>query len=196
MGARVIRNRDLWVARQKRVSRKESATIATIIAAVGVPLILAYVLVAADMRNDLSELKPTAASGAAALIGWPDLNPGYDRPAQTRWPSGTRVRMLGYMMDGYQPVPEGAKAGMFILMPEAGHFLHPAHRIPGEMVEVWPARPLPFQYRRLVWVWGPLRRVAHEAASGSPRRDTALFAMRDAEVRAADNADIARWFIP
>jgi hypothetical protein len=158
---------------------------------VGLPLILAYVLVAADMRNDLSELKPAADSGDTALIGWPDLNPGYDRPAQTRWPSRTRVRILGYMMDGYKPVPDGAKAGMFILMPEAGHFLHPAHRIPEKMVEVWPVTPLPFQYRRLVWVWGLLGRV-----SGVPRRDSALFAMSGAEIRPADNTAIARWFIP
>jgi hypothetical protein len=178
------------------VSRRESGTIAAIVAAVGLPLILAYVLVAADMRDDLSELKPAAVSGDAALIGWPDLNPGYDRPAQTRWPAGTRVRMLGYMMDGYRSVPEGAEAGMFILMPEAGHFLHPAHRIPEEMVEVRPVRPLAFQSRRLVWVWGLLGRVTREAKSGMPRREAALFAMSDAEVRPADNIEIARWFIP
>ena len=62
----------------------ESRTIAAIVAAVGLPLILAYLLVAADMRNDLSELKPTAVSGDTALIGWPDLNPAYDRPVETR----------------------------------------------------------------------------------------------------------------
>lgn len=94
------------------------------------------------------------------------------------------------MMDVYRPVPDGAKAGMFILMPEAGHFLHPAHRIPEEMVEVSPVRPLPFQYRRLVWVWGLLGRVTREAESGAARRETALFAMSDAEVRPADNTDI------
>ncbi len=60
MGARIIRSRDLWTAGQKRVARRESGTIATIIAAVGLPLMLAYLLVAADMRNDLSELKPAA----------------------------------------------------------------------------------------------------------------------------------------
>lgn len=65
------------------MSRSESRTIAAIVAAVGLLLILAYLLVAADMRNDLSELKPTV-SGDTALIGWPDLNPAYDRPVETR----------------------------------------------------------------------------------------------------------------
>ena len=32
------------------------------------------------------------------------------------------------MMDGYRPSRDGEQVSMFILLPEAGQFLHPAHR--------------------------------------------------------------------
>ncbi len=80
---------------------------------------------------------------------------------------------------------------MFVLMPEAGHFLHPAHRIPEEMVEVWLNRPAWFKYRRLVWVSGVLART-----SNSPKSDKALFAMYNALIMPAADAEIARWFTP
>ena len=80
---------------------------------------------------------------------------------------------------------------MFVLMPEAGHFLHPAHRIPEEMVEVWLNRPVWFKYRRLVWVSGTLTRT-----SNSPNSDKALFAMHNALITPAADPEIARWFTP
>src|SRR5437868_1545894 len=71
VGARLIRKRASSAAR----SRAESRVLAMIIAAVGLPLFLAYVLVAADMRSDLSDLKPAQASldQSMALVGWPGL---------------------------------------------------------------------------------------------------------------------------
>ena len=96
--------------------------------------------------------------------------------------------MLGYMMDGYRPVPDGAPVAMFVLMPEAGHLFHPAHRIPDEMVEVWLAEGASVAYkdRDMVWVEGLLRRSEGRAA----------YAMTNAFVARADERAIAQWFAP
>ncbi len=99
--------------------------------------------------------------------------------------------MIGYMMDGYQPSPDGSLVDMFVLLPEAGQFLHPAHRIPNQMVEVRPRRPIPFQNRRLVWVRGSLNRTA-----GTPGAEKADWAISDAEVEPAEPRDISKWFEP
>lgn len=145
---------------------------------------------AADIRTDLSELRPAKGPGdpSGMLIGWPDLE------EYARHPVGepdARVRMLGYMMDGYQTYPDGAQLQMFILMPEAGQFLHPAHRVPNEMVEVWLGQPVPFKFRALVWVSGILQRTGN-----SPRDEKASWAMRDAETERAEQREITRWFAP
>jgi hypothetical protein len=119
---------------------------------VGLPLLLACLLVGEDTRSDLSDLKPVPAlsNQSQTVIGWGDLDPRDGHPVQTRWPPYPLVKMLGYMMDGYKPSSEDAPVNLFILMPEAGHFLHPAHRIPEEMVEIQLTRPEQFKYRRLV----------------------------------------------
>ena len=162
----------------------------------GLPVILAYVLVAEDMRTDLSELKPGQAmvDQTTALIGWPDLETSDGLPIsleESRWHSQPRVRMLGYMMDGYKASRDGERVEMFILLPEAGQFLHPAHRIPDQMVETWLSNPAPFTYRRLVWTSGILARTP-----GRRHSDKALYAMKDASVEPATESDITRWFTP
>jgi hypothetical protein len=172
-----------------------------IIAAVGLPLILAYILVAADMRSDLSDLKPAQASldQPTALVGWPGLEAAdtekrAGRPIsveEARWRSQPRVRMLGYMMDGYTPSRDGSPVEMFILLPDAGQFLHPAHRIPNQMVEIWLTHPAPFVYRRLVWVSGALARTSRR-----PDFEKASYAMKDAVVEPAIEREITRWFTP
>jgi hypothetical protein len=195
MGARVIRKRGASAARHKA----ESRAIASIIAAVGLPVMLAYILVAADMRSDLSGLKPAqaVADTRTALIGWPeletaDLGKRSSGPASFDIARGRpRARMLGYMMDAYKPSRDGERVEMFVLLPEAGQFLHPAHRIPDQMVEVWLTRPAPFTYRRLVWASGVLTRTP-----GRRDSDKALYAMADSIIENADDHDIARWFRP
>lgn len=193
VGARFIRKRG--TAAVLRIRRKEEFRVfVMIIAGLGLPLTLAYILVAADMRSDLSDLKPTQAliDETTALIGWPELETQDGRPIsveQASWHAKRRVRMLGYMMDGYNPSRDDVRVEMFILMPDAGHLLHPAHRIPTEMVEVWLKRPTPFKFRRLVWVSG-----VFVGTPGRPDTDKASYAMTDAEVESAAESDITRWF--
>jgi hypothetical protein len=103
------------------------------------------------------------------------------------------VRMLGYMMDGYHPVRDGTYVKMFVLMPEAGQLLHPAHRLRDEMVEVWLAggQSIPYMDRNLVWVEGKLQRIRQKARDG-----LASYAIREAAIERAPDRDIMRWFAP
>ena len=179
MGARVIRKPDIPARR-----KKQTLIMWAIMAAVGSPIFLAYILVAMDMRADLSELKPArhASENGVVPVGWEDLG-------QRSVPG--RVRMIGYMMDGYSRRTQSRAVDMFVLLPEAGHFLHPAHRVPNQMVEVWPNHLVHFEERELVWVEGTLNRTIGRHAD-----DTAAWAMGDAEVIAAAPREIATWFQP
>jgi hypothetical protein len=184
VGARVIRKSDSALNAKKARRKKERLTLWAIIAVIAFPLFLGYILVAADIRSDLSELKPAKLLDDAgfAPMGWPELEGSVtERP----------VRMIGYMMDGYRSYPGGVNVDMFVLLPEAGQFLHPAHRIPNQMVEVWPRRPVLFRNRQLVWAMGRLNRTMGKAGE-----EKAAWAMGDAEVRPAEPRDIAKWFEP
>jgi len=152
--------------------------------------------VALDMREDLSELSSSGRmdNWGAVPVGWPELE-GRRGPvtsvASVRWDGQRRVRMIGYMMDGYRATRDGAHVDLFILLSEAGQFMHPAHRIPNQMVEVRPRRPVVFQYRELVWASGTLTRTI-----GSSAGEKAAYAMSDADVDPAKEPDIAKWFHP
>jgi hypothetical protein len=190
MGGRIIEKPDLRTAR-----KNEARAIATICAAIMGPMLLTYLLIAADMRSDLSGLKsrPADARGGAVLVGWKDLEMSDEagRKQRTAELPGGRARMLGYMMDGYQTVQDGTAVRMFILMPEAGQLLHPAHRIPDEMVEVWldGGRSVPYTDRKLVWVEGNLRKIRQKTTGGH-----ACYAIGEATVEHASERDITRWF--
>jgi hypothetical protein len=192
MGTRVIVKRGPSPARRSN----ERRVCATIIVAISLPMVLAFLLVAFDMRTDLSDLKPSRplADKETALIGWQELGTGNGRArpaAAQRWSALPRARMLGYMMDGYQPSQEGSPVTMFILLPEAGQFLHPAHRVPDQMVEIRLTQAVPFQYRRLVWASGVMTSM-----TDLKQREKALYAMQDASMEPAAQLDIADWFRP
>jgi hypothetical protein len=192
VGARTIRKRDLSADR-----RRDARAIALVFAAILGPLLLTYLLIAADMRSDLSELKPwhAVAEGGVRIVGWADLAADGTSRADKRAVhlANSPVRMLGYMMDWYRPVREGTPVSMFILMPEAGHLLHPAHRIPSQMVEIRLAsgHSIPYRDRRLIWVTGLL-----ENTGGTVNGEHAVYAMTGASTAFAEDRDIARWFVP
>ena len=210
MGTRVIKTRGISAAQ----GRRESRALATILCAVVLPLALAFVLVALNMRSDLSDLMPAEAlpDGAAVLIGWQDLEIPEGKTVsleQTRSQPDRRVRMLGYMMEGYmmqghgmdrrKPSQDGVPVRMFVLMPEAGHILHPAHRIPDQMVEVWLNSPVPFRFRSLVWSTGSLVRTRASEGRQNERLhgwqdEKPMYAMANADVQPAVESDITLWF--
>jgi hypothetical protein len=174
--------------RRKTDRKGETTTLALVLAAIVGPMFLTGALIAIDMRTDLSGLKarPGADADGFRAVGWGELEalaPGQRMPA----------RMLGYMMDGYKPAPDGTPVETFMLMPDAGHLLHPAHREPEDMVEVWMPLDSPVRYsdRRLIWVSGMLRRK-----EAKPREGVAAFTLSDAEVRFAAERQIRDWFVP
>jgi hypothetical protein len=81
---------------------------------------------------------------------------------------GSVVAMVGYMMDGFQPVPELTRVTSFTLMPEAGTWIHAAHREPDEMVEVTMASDsrVPYTDRKLVSVTGRFRHLRSKLRYG------------------------------
>ncbi len=74
-------------------------------------------------------------------------------------------------------------------MPDAGHLLHPAHRDPDRMVEIWLSRRRRFSNRKLVWVSGVLARTPDPN-----KRDRAWYELQDAMVSDAADREIASWF--
>jgi hypothetical protein len=191
MGTRTIRRRDSGARR-----KQETLTLWKILAVLTVPLVITCILMARDIRSDLSALTPTETTGSASpvWIGWPDLKLRYARStldASGIVESTRQVRMIGYMMDGYRPSRDGSQTDIFVLLPEAGQFLHPAHRTPNQMVEVHPRHTVLFRYRDLVWVSGMLKLNRTIGNSGG---EMAAYAMSGAEVNSATEQDIRDWF--
>lgn len=188
MGARTIRS-----AATAQRNRRERRVLLTIGISVIGPLLLAGYLVSLDLRPDLSDL--SARKGNVGIVAWPDLMVGADlrrSKARPRLPdSSTKVRMMGYMMDGERSVPDGALVSSFILMSDAGQLFHPAHLEPSHMVNVSLEHPVAFQYRKLVSVSGYLRRI-----NNRPRYGESAWQMVNADLQPASSNLILDWFEP
>lgn len=170
---------------------------ALIFAGIGVPMFAGYYFIARDSRPDFSDYKPQAisATDGTLLLSWSSLrqDPWYsNQPSKPIPSSGSVISMVGYMMDGYEFTRDGSTTNMFILMPNSGHIMHPAHRIPDEMVEVWPQQGrIVFESRKLVWVTGQI--VKRDVSMQGER---ALYALEKASVAPAGFDEVKRWFKP
>jgi len=197
VGAHVIKRSSLARADQKR--RNEQRTLAGLLVAIIVTLSLVYLLVSADLRQDLSEANPRSGAevDGAPIFGWRPLAVEIPAEAQTlrqHGPAdGTSVSMLGYMMDGCRVVRKGAQVTEFTLMPDAGSWVHAAHRDPDEMVEVrlMSGTRVPYMDRRLVWVTGRFHHIRSVMRYGE-----ALYRIDGARVREASAKALAQWFSP
>jgi hypothetical protein len=165
--------------------KREKLTFWSIAAAIVLPVILAAALVAMDMRADLSQLKSTGLvdDRGAVPVAWPDLRDHGDFPG--------RVRILGYMVHEQMPIRDGERVDIFLLLPEAGHFLRQPRRTPNQTVVVWSSYPVFFRNRELVWASGTLSRAIRRSGKDQPE-----WAMTFAEVSPAADRDIGRWLRP
>jgi hypothetical protein len=127
-------------------------------------------------------VKPGTLGAEIRIIDWSDLS----ATTQSR-----RVRLLGYMMDTDTVIPSRKKVSEFVLMPDAGTALHPAHREPDAMIliELLHGTITEFQHRQLVWAEGFLSPSACSNCDGE-----AAHVLREAHVTSADKGDIRKFF--
>ena len=126
------------------------------------------------------------------ILNWPELERSRQHVLQ-QGPvfSGASVQALGYMMEGDRPVRAGDWIDDFVLLPDAGSFLHSAHQFGDHMITVHltAGGHIQFSPRSLVWVRGTLRAPTGDAAGTRPLYDLEL-----ARAAPATKTDIQRYF--
>lgn len=158
-----------------------------------VPTIGIVAVIAATTRPDLSDLTPIADPAGYSLLSWPTLlrDRAHTLHAESPVYAGAAVRALGYMMDGDRPARTNEPVSDFVLLPDAGNPLHPAHRFGDQMIAVHlnSAARVRFSAGALVWVWGTLRFLPGDPAGALP-----LYALEAFRVEPAQTEEIARYF--
>ena len=178
----------------KERKRAHRRTLALIVTIASVPLLGTILAVVSTTKPELSELVPSSKQvDGYIVLNWVELLQMHRNelnPASAEL-SGAAVRALGYLADGDKPIHTGDLVQDFVLLPEAGNLLYPAHRFGDQMIHVYLTESdrIPFSPRRLVWVWGTFR-----ASRGDPSGPTPLYSLEGAQAQAAERADIARYF--
>jgi len=177
------------------VSRRDNIRALVLIAVVaGVPILGTIYVTASTSEPDLSDLTPISdRAGNSVVLNWSTLLQDQAHGLNTGMviPSGVEVQALGYMMGSDRSTGQDQWVHDFVLLPEAGNLLHPAHRIRDQMIAVHldDGTRIQFAPRTLVWVWGNLR-----ASEGLGPRSEALYVLDRARAKPADRADIRRYF--
>jgi hypothetical protein len=141
--------------------------------------------VVSTTEPDLSDLTPIGQPpGQYELLNWFALRHG-------RLSRQAAVLALGYMVENDRSPHTGELVRDFVLLPEAGNILHPAHRIPDEMIAVHlrESGQIQFSPRRLVWVWGTFR-----VSPGDPAGLQPLYHLDQARAQLADKSEIPKYF--
>jgi hypothetical protein len=175
-------------------NRAHRRTLALIVTIASVPLLGTIFAVVSTTKPELSELVSSSRQvDGYIVLNWVELLQMHRNelnPASAEL-SGAAIRALGYMADGDKPIHTGDLIQDFVLLPEAGNLLDPAHRFGDQMIHVHlnEGDRMRFSARRLVWVWGTFR-----ASRGDPSGPTPLYSLEGARAYGADRADIARYF--
>jgi len=177
---------------QDRAARQALRTLVLPLCLICLAAIIPALLTMRAPSPDLSELTPKVGRvEGCVLVAWYDLERGH-RALKTGEPStGTAMRVLGYMMEGDRPIPNGQPVARFVLLPEAGNAAHPPHRFGDQMIDVRLKEGDTVRFARgsLVWAWGAWRPLP-----GDPKRDKPLYELQDAHVESAGATDIAKYF--
>ena len=177
------------------VSRADSIRVLLLVIVVaGVPILGTVLITTSTSEPDLSELTPISPrAGRYLVLDWSALLQNEPRVSKTGTvvPAGADVQALGYMMDGDRSIGKNQWVQDFVLLPEAGTLLHPAHRMRDQMIAVHleDGTRIQFSPRALVCVWGNLK-----ASAGLGRRSEALYMLERARAKPAGKTDIQRYF--
>lgn len=191
-----------WVAsringkKRATVSRGDSIRILVLVTVVaGVPILGTIFVTTSTSEPDLSEVAPiNDRVGSYVVLNWSALMQDHPldlRNARLGLAAGTDVQALGYMFDGERPTSKGEWVREFILLPEAGNLVHPAHRIRDQMiaVHVEDGKGIQFSPGALTWVWGSFGVSSEPSVRSKP-----LYTLERARAKPADRADIQRYF--
>lgn len=175
--------------RQRLISRlSEAKILALIFLITAVPMVAALWVIIATSQPDLSDLTPTQPSlNGAVLLNWSKLL----REDPPVLPNEIEVRALGYMADDGHTIADNTWVEKFILLPDPGNVIHPAHRYGDQMIIVRLTRDARVRFfdRGLVWVTGRMC-----AYAGKPTGTQPLYSLEDARVEHAGIGDIKRNF--
>lgn len=163
-----------------------------LVALIFLPVIVMVTVFTKPVGPDISDLTPvTQHSDEYLILAWPELERGKRSLSAGGISSGTMIRALGYMMDGDRPIRDGEHVRSFVLLPDAGTLVHPAHRFGDQMIEVRLATgdTVPFSEQSLVWVWGTLRMLP-----GDPLGPKPLNILENARTEPATKVDIQKYF--
>ncbi len=160
----------------------------------GVPILGTIFVTSATTEPDLAELVPINSRLANyVVLNWSELmrDPSAGIQKATLRIADNEVQALGYMFDGDRPSSKGEWVREFVLLPEAGTLIHPAHRIRDQLITVHleDSKGVRFSPRLLIWVWGKFRVSPEPAVRSRP-----LYTVEQARVKLADKADIPRYF--
>ena len=174
--------------------RLEVRTILLVMMATCVPALAAVLLIATSSQPDLADLdRVPQPEGGPAILTWSELSRDrtHSLNAAPTLSAGTRVLVLGYMTDYGRPLRADELVHGFLLLPEAGNFLHPAHRAADQMIAVHLAagHEVPFANRHLVLVTGTLRQQP-----GNPAGEQALFLLNEADARLIERGDVGNYY--
>jgi hypothetical protein len=95
------------------------------------------------------------------------------------------------MVESDRSVHAGDWVREFVLLPEAGNMLHPAHRFPDQIIVVrlGEREQIQFSPRSLVWVWGTFRASPVDPAGLQP-----LYHLDQARAKRAEKSEISMYF--
>ena len=173
-------------------SRRASRTLAGLVALICLPVIAVVLLIFRTTGPDLFDLVPKVSrADGYVLLAWYDLERSHHALKEGGLSADTPTLALGYMMESDQPIPDGQPVGRFVLLPDAGNAVHPAHRFGDQMIEVRlrGGDTVRFSEGSLVWVWGIWRILP-----GDPNGPKPLYELGNARIEPADKSDIPKYF--
>lgn len=178
--------------REAPASRRALWTVIGLTVIICLPVIATVIMVSQTAQPALFDLVPTKShSNGFVILAWPDLERARRALAVGTIATGTRLLALGYMMAGDQVARDGDSVNRFLLFPDAGNALHPAHHFGDQMiaVQLQPGSTIHFSERNLLWVRGILY-----CLPGDPNGDRPLYRMENAQAAIADKRDIRKYF--